>query len=209
MKEFFSVDGKFYRFISRFWDMVQLNFFWLITSIPIVTIGASTVAAFVVTNNMVDETEGYIAKMYFKAFKENLKQGIPMGILALVAGYSIYLDFQLFNGIEDNPLVFLIFGIVGCFVFTFCFIYAFPLSARYENKFFSQMKNSFRISMKYFLRTILLILVLALEVALFIWNSVTIWIGIFIGPACLFLTTSGFAMYFFRRIESENENSGN
>lgn len=207
MKEFFSVDGKLYRFFQRLWDMVQLNFWWLLTSLPIVTIGASTAAAFAITNRMVDDTEGYIMKPYFKAFKENLKQGIPMGLLSLIAGYGLYLDWQLWDVTEN--MMFLIIFLVGCFFFTFCFIYAYPLMARYENTFTNVMKNSFRISFKYFFRTILLVLVMAVEIALFIWNNYTVWIGIFIGPACLFLTTSGFAMYVFRRIEADQKSGEN
>lgn len=206
MKELFSVDGKLYRFFQRLWDMIQLNFFWLICSLPVVTIGASTIAAFSVTNRMIDETEGYIYKEFFKAFKSNIKQGIPLGLLNLVCVYAVYLDFELFNKIDDNPVLFLIFGIAGCFVFTFCFIYAYALAARYENTLLSMIRNSFSISLKYFLRTMLLIIVLAVEIVIFIWNSLTVWIGIFIGPSCIILTISGFAMYFFREIEKENNN---
>ena len=43
-------------------------------SLPIFTIGATTCAAFSVTLKMVDDEEGYVGKMFIKAFKENLKQ---------------------------------------------------------------------------------------------------------------------------------------
>ena len=46
--KFFSVDSPLYKFISTFWVVVKLNFFWLLFSLPIVTIGASTTAAFAV-----------------------------------------------------------------------------------------------------------------------------------------------------------------
>ena len=41
---------------------------------PIFTIGSTTCAAFSVTLKMVDDEEGYVGKMFIKAFKENLKQ---------------------------------------------------------------------------------------------------------------------------------------
>jgi uncharacterized membrane protein YesL len=41
--------------------MIKLNFLWLLFSLPVVTIGASTAAAFTITLKMVDEREGYIA----------------------------------------------------------------------------------------------------------------------------------------------------
>ena len=87
--KFFSVDGALYKFLSRLWDMVKLNFMWLLFSLPVVTVGAATVAAYSVTLKMVDEQEGYVARQFVKAFKENWRQGIPMGLLALFCSYDI------------------------------------------------------------------------------------------------------------------------
>jgi uncharacterized membrane protein YesL len=200
---FFSVDGPLYRFISRFWDMIKLNLLWLLCSLPIVTMGASTAAAFSITLKMVDEQEGYIAKDFFKAFKSNLKQGSIMGILFLIALVALWLDFQFFNLLDTNPVIFLIMGFVGIFIFTLTFLYAFPLLARYQNSIINTMKNSFDISIRYFVRTLLLIFVLIFEVMICMWNEWTLIVGVLIGPACIFLTISGFALRFFRELEKE------
>ena len=201
--KFFSVDGALYKFLSRLWDMVKLNLLWLLFSLPIVTMGAATVAAYTVTLKMVDETEGYVGRQFIKGFKENWKQGIPMGLLAMVCAYAVYLDFQLFEAVEGNPIIFLIVGIIAAFVFGCAFIYAFPLSARYENTLFATLKNSAAIAMRYFVRTIALVVVLALELLLVWYNYTTLFVGLLIGPACMMLTVSGFAIHFFRQIEKE------
>ena len=104
--KFFSVDGGLYKFMSRLWDMIKLNFLWMLFSLPIVTIGAATVAAYSVTLKMVDEAEGYVGRQFIKGFKENWKQGIPLGLLGLLALYVVYLDFELFNKVENNPIIF-------------------------------------------------------------------------------------------------------
>lgn len=201
--KFFSVDGALYRFLTRLWDMIKLNFMWLLFSLPIVTVGAATVAAYTVTLKMVDEQEGYVARQFVKAFKENWRQGIPMGLLALVCSYAVYLDFELQRVTEGDSTMFLIFGIVAAFVFGMSFIYAFPLSARYENTLIGTLKNSVNIATRYFLRTLLLAAVLAVEVIIFIFNYTTMLIGVLIGPACIMLTISGFALRFFKEIEKE------
>ena len=59
--KFFSVDGALYKFLTRLWDMIKLNLMWLLFSLPVVTVGAATVAAYSVTLKMVDEQEGYVA----------------------------------------------------------------------------------------------------------------------------------------------------
>lgn len=199
----FRVDGPIYQFFSRLWDMIKLNFLWLLCSLPIVTIGASTVAAYTITLKMVDEQEGYIAKAFFKAFRENLKQGIPLGILAMAAIYIVYLDFQIFFALEDAPAYILVMTIVSIFVFTLGLIYAFPLSARYENTFVNTLKNSWEISLRYFGRTIILVLVIAAEIIFFLFNEFTMLLLVLIGPACIMLTISGMVMYMFRQIEED------
>ncbi len=197
----FSVDGPLYGFLSRLLDMIKLNFLWLLFSLPVVTIGASTAAAFAVTLKMVDERDGYIARQFWTAFKANLKQGIPTGLLNLFFVYALYLDFQLFHAVEGNPIYFLILGIVGSVMCFGYFIYAYALMARYENGFLKTLKNSMDISVRYFGRTIMVAVVLAVELVIFIFNTTTMFLGLLIGPACLFLTISGPAMYIFRDIE--------
>ena len=201
--KFFSVDGALYKFLTRLWDMIKLNLMWLLFSLPVVTVGAATVAAYSVTLKMVDEQEGYVARQFVKAFKENWRQGIPMGLLALFCSYVVYLDFELQRVMEGDSTMFLIFGIIAAFVFGMSFIYAFPLSARYENTLIGTLKNSVNIATRYFLRTLLLVAVLAVEVIIFIFNYTTLLIGVLIGPACIMLTISGFALHFFKEIEKE------
>ena len=83
-------------------------------------------------------------------------------------------------------------------------LYTFPLAARYDNSIPNMIKNSFRISTKYFVRTILLILLLIVEVLAFSFNLTLFFIGVLIGPACMILTTCLIARPIFRKIEKDN-----
>lgn len=201
---FFSPEGAFYQFISRLWDVVKLNLMWLLFSIPIITIGPATVAAFSVTMKMVDESEGYVARQFVKEFRKNLKNGIPLGLLFLLGIEVINIDFQLFNKMPDNPMAPLIFGIIMIFLMLMGFVYAFALSARYENTLIRTIQNSVAIATRYFVRTLFLFLILAVELVLIFFNYTTLFIGLLIGPVCIFFTISGFAVPFFREIEKED-----
>ena len=201
----FSIDGPLYNFFSRLLDMIKLNVLWFLFSLPVVTIGASTAAAFSITLRMVDEREGYIAKQFWTAFKANLKQGIPAGLLNLFFAYALYLDFQLFHAVEGNPIIFLILGIVGSVMCFGYFIYAYALMARYDNTLLKTLKNSMDISVKYFGRTVMIAVVVAVEIIVFIFNTTTMFLGLLIGPAVIFLTISGPAMYIFRDIERKSK----
>ncbi len=94
--KFFSVDSPLYRFLSKMVDVLKLNFLWILFSLPLLTVGASTVAAMSVALKMTDDEEGYIGKSFVKAFKENWKQGTLLWLITVVAVYAVYLDFQFF-----------------------------------------------------------------------------------------------------------------
>lgn len=201
--KFFDVDGAFYKFMSRLLDVIKLNALWVIFSLPIVTCGAATVAAFKVTLQMVDDTEGYVGRQFFEAFRENWRQGIPLGLLAMLGAYVTYLDFELARVIEADSGCFFAFGILAIFLLVMGFIYAFALSARYENSLIGTITNSIAIASRYFVRTIFLVILLVIEYIIFMFNTTTMFLGILIGPTCFMLTISGFAIYFFREIEKE------
>ncbi len=192
----FSTEGTFYKFLTRFWDMVKLNFLWILFSLPVFTFGAATTAAFTVTLKMVDEEEGYVARQFVKAFKANFKQGTIMGLLNLVAIYALFIDYQL-----TDSLVFLVVFVLSSFLFFSIFIYAYALLARYDNTIPKTMKNSVKITSKYFGKTLMLLAVLFVEVLVLSLTTITLIIGLLIGPALIILTISGFAMSFFRQIE--------
>ncbi len=196
----FNIDSPVYRFMQRLWDVFRLNLMWLLFSLPVVTIGISTIAAADVTLRMTEEREGHVVHDFIKAFKANWKQGIPMSFVTLLSIYAIWMDIQLINAVEDGTM-FLIMTIVSAYIFIFGQIYVYPLLARYDNSIINSLKNSFELGMKYFGRTVLLLIVLALEIAVIFWNTTTLFAGALIGPACVIYTISGTAMYIFRDME--------
>lgn len=201
--KFFSVDSPLYRFLCKFLDVLKLNFLWLLFSLPIVTIGASTVAAMSVALKMTDDEEGYIGKGFIKAFKENWKQATVLWGITVVAAYAVYLDFQLFEAVEGNPMVFLIVGIVSAALVIVSLLYSYPLLARYENTLFHTIQNSIDISKQYFGRTLLLVIIVFLEWLIFQFNSTLLFFGILIGPGFVIFTIAAFSKRIFQQIEKE------
>lgn len=229
MSSFFSLESPFYKFMSRLFDMLKLNVLWLLCSgvaakfvieyflllfnlgefvmlsfIPMVAMGAANTAVYSITLRMVDEEEGYIAGPFFRAFKDNFKQGSLLGIIQLVAVYAIWLDLQFFNKASENNIVFLIVGVIAILMTFMHTVYAFPLLARYENTLINTMRNSYAITLRFFPRSIFLAVIIVVEIVVIFWNNITGLLGILIGPACIMLTISGTAIYVFRRIEDEN-----
>lgn len=203
--KFFGPDGPVYKFIQTLVDLIKINFLWILFSLPVVTMGGATIAAFDVTMQMAGEEEGHVGRDFIASFRRNFKCGIPYGLLLIFCCYVVWLDFSLFNQIEGNPMILLVMGMVSAFIFLLSFLFAFPLQARYENTLLKTLKNSADICTKYFLRTMSLVIVLFVEIVLIYWNETTLFIGLLIGPACIIYTISGYARYFFQLIEKENQ----
>jgi uncharacterized membrane protein YesL len=187
--------------MERLVDVFLLNLLWLLCCLPLVTIGASTVAAYSVTLKMVDNEEGYLAKTFFKAFKQNFIKSTLLWLINAVILYALYLDWQLVKA-SPNPSFLLIFAGIIIAGIAFCaFIYAYPLMARYENSLLNTLRNSFQISIRYLGRTLILVLIVAFEVAVFSWNTTMLLFGIIIAPMIMIYTISGVSRGIFKRIE--------
>ncbi len=232
MRDFFGVDGPLYRFLTKFYDILKLNFMWLIFGgvaefaacsvlcdyyrispgsylylicfIPLVLIGPATAAAFTITLRMVDEKEGYIGKPFLQAYKDNFGKGMILGLVTLVAVFAIMIDFWVYT--QTDQFAFMILGIVATIFILSHLLFAYPLQARYENTIVNTLRNSHAISFRYFKRSLPMLLILIALVVVFLWNFVTIFLGILIGPCTLFYMISSTSMYVFRQIERENNN---
>lgn len=95
MNRLFGPEGPLMTLLGKFANLVFINIFWLICSLPVVTIGAATTAMYSVCFKIVNNKGVSVVKGYFKSFKENLKQATMIWVLLLIAGvlvaYVIYL----------------------------------------------------------------------------------------------------------------------
>lgn len=204
MPKFFSYDSKISQFLSRLWDVALLNFLWILGCLPIATIGVSSIAAYSVALKIADESETAIIAPFFRAYKENFKQGLILAPAFILLCGAVVLDFLLFEVIEGNPIYILIIGIISAILVMVHFFYVFPLAARYNNNLFWHLTNSRKIYIRFFGRSLFCTLLVALEVWLFFANSwLLLFIGVFIGPALIMITISTFALKIFLEIEAE------
>ena len=64
----FSYESKFSQVLLKISISCWLNTLWMVCSLPIFTIGASTTALYKVTLKVADETDSTIAKEFFNVF---------------------------------------------------------------------------------------------------------------------------------------------
>ena len=76
MNDIFSFDNKFILFINKIIYASWLNILWLLCSLPILTIGASSTALYTVSIKVVRGEEGNITRQFFAAFRDNLNPAV-------------------------------------------------------------------------------------------------------------------------------------
>lgn len=143
MEGIFSVDGKAFRFFDKMSDLVILNFLWLICSLPVVTIGASTTALYSVVIKMVKDEDSYVARSFFSSFRKNFRQStIIWGILIAVVAV-LYFDFYFSSHtpMEGAELFFIPFTMIAVLILL-TGLYVFPIQAFFQNSIKKTIKNS-------------------------------------------------------------------
>lgn len=136
MHTLFNPENKFWNFMGKITDVACMSLLWLITSLPIVTVGASTAAFYSFTLDAVQDMEGGVWSSYFSAFRENFKKATAIWLLQLVlfAFLSVNLyaawNFYLAKGILGLGLFSLaLFGVIVC-VCTGLYLY--PILVAYD-----------------------------------------------------------------------------
>ncbi len=208
MGRIFNMDGPLFTFLNRMADMAILNVLFIITSLPIFTIGASLTALSYVTQKMRDGEEGYVWKSYFRSFRQNFKQGTLMWLLMLALALILYVDYRF---AASGVPAFLVVVLIGLVLWFFVVSYAFPLLARFENTVPGTLRNALFMSLGNAPRMLLMTAVTAGAVVLTAWNANTLVWGILVwllfGFAILSYINSALQYNMFKRFLPEEEES--
>lgn len=179
MNNLFNLDNKFFTFMGRIGDLILLNILWVICSIPLFTIGASTTALYYVTLKMVKNEESYIIRSFFKSFRLNLKQSIVIWLILLFVSVLLGYDLYIMMHWDTNFKVVLtaVFFMLALLV-AFIFVYIFPILSKFSNTVKQTFKNSFLMSIRHLPYTIAMILTSFLPIVLiaFVPVFVPIWL---------------------------------
>ena len=171
----FDLDGPLMTVLNKIADMMILNLLAIICCLPIFTAGAAFTALHYVCLKIVRNEEGYIAKSFFKAFKENFKQAtviwmiMLLAILLLVADFWMIKEFNLELGYWFRVVLGAVFVLV---IFTATFVFA--TLARFSNTTMQTIKNAFAMSILQFPKTILMIImyILPIFVGIFFYQAI-------------------------------------
>lgn len=168
MDKWLSIDGKFFKYGTMLCDWIILTVLWLVCSIPIITVGASTTALYYVTTRQISDREGYVTKDFFKSFKQNFLEATAMTLIIGVIGAVLYINIRLF--VPDttiNVILYLLQYVIlyELIIFT---VYVFAVLSRFELKIGELIKTSFFMANRHLLTTFTCIILLVAITAIVI-----------------------------------------
>ncbi|MBR4767877.1 MAG: glutamate--tRNA ligase [Lachnospiraceae bacterium] len=146
------MQNPFWAFVGKLVDVLVLHLFWIVCSLPIVTFGPSTTALYYALMRLARDEGGHYYRAFFKSFKENIKQGIILGLIfLLIEGALAYTYWLCTKNVALNPAFpgIRIVAIILMVVVVMTFEYAFPLLARFDNTIRRTIQNAFLMSIRH------------------------------------------------------------
>ena len=80
MKDLFQADNPLIRILECFFDLMELNFLFILTSLPLFTIGSSLCALYNTSIKMIRKEGISIHKNYMHCFRKQFKSATPLWI---------------------------------------------------------------------------------------------------------------------------------
>ena len=186
---FFSPDSKLMQAISRISDLVIVNLLFLITCIPLFTIGASLTALYTVCFKLGTDKEEGAVRPYLRAFRDNFKQSTVLWLILAFFGGTTIANIALaysYSGLLGYTYIVFI-GLF--FLLLMIGAYVFPLVSQFWNDNASVLKNALLLSIGYLPRTIIIVVFNVLPFVMFLsdlymfFYCAMIWVMIYFSAA--------------------------
>lgn len=184
MSKLFRMDSPLMRFLTKIADLMVLNILFCVTSIPLITIGASWTALYSVTLKMVRDEEGSVSRSYFRSFRQNFRQATLLWLGVLVVLALLVLDIRALNGMSEGTAPGLlrvgveILALLGIMVLQ----YLFPSLARFEASLADTLKNACMMALAHLPKTALMTAAAVGAVWITLINNTTIAVGLMVWP---------------------------
>ncbi|KXT73059.1 hypothetical protein STRDD10_01655 [Streptococcus sp. DD10] len=133
LRTVFDTDNFLMRIAEKVLDMVTVNLLFVLTCLPIVTIGIAKISLYQTLFVIKGSRRVPVIRTYLRAFKSNWKQGFQLGLLELAVVGICWFDLGLFWGQSSLSFQILKAVCLGIFIFLMLTMLAvYPLASRYE-----------------------------------------------------------------------------
>ena len=133
IKAAFDTDNFLMRFCEKVLDIVTVNLLFVVSCLPIVTIGVAKISLYQTIFEVKGSRRVPVFKTYMRAFKQNLKLGLQLGLLELGIFLISVVDLSLFWGQTGLGFQLIKAICLGILIFlTLVMLASYPIAARYD-----------------------------------------------------------------------------
>ncbi|MBF0777998.1 DUF624 domain-containing protein [Streptococcus cuniculi] len=148
MKKILSLESPVTKWLTLFTNLVLLNTLFLLTSLPIVSIGAALTALATGCQRILRGNNEHIIQHYFKDFKENAQQSTYLWGFIVALTTLLIVDFLFFlrQGMVVRYIACLGLAML-CIVILLLLSVGFSYIGRYQDSFRQVLRNSLLLAM--------------------------------------------------------------
>ena len=133
IKAAFDTDNFLMRFCEKVLDIVTVNLLFVVSCLPIVTIGVAKISLYQTIFEVKRSRRIPVFKIYIRAFKQNLKLGFQLGLLELGIILISVIDLSLFWSQTSVAFQLIKAICLGILIFlTLVMLASYPIAARYD-----------------------------------------------------------------------------
>lgn len=171
-------------FINTLCNFIVLNLLFLITCLPVFTIGTALSSLYYVMIKEARGEYGYLVRTYLREFKKNLKVGTGAFAILFISGALLLFGLS-FWGSYGTMFSAVLTGILilAALAWVLIFTYTFPVIGRFETDARMALKNSWALALTNVRATLSLILI----------DICVICLCLFAAPMKLLMVLFGFA----------------
>ena len=159
----YEKNGAFFARMNRLSDLTVLGVLWFVTSLPVITLGASSTALYYAAAKTIRYEKGSPAREFFRSFRRNLFQGCSATAVYLLLYASLGTAAWLSGG---QKAVFA--GLLpAAAVLMAASLYLFPVLSRFTMPLYQYFTVSLFLSVRYFAKTALLVVTFCLCAVVF------------------------------------------
>lgn len=153
----FQIDGPLYTFGTYVYKLFLLNSLWILFSLPLVTVGASTTALFSVSRKIVQGQQSNIVISFCHSFVTEFWPSTRVLLLQLLAVWVLSVNLRHLH-LYGRVITFgLALQMLAAIQLVFASIYIYPLLAWYEMPFRELWKAAFLLGNRHLPTTITLL----------------------------------------------------
>ena len=184
-----SPESRFMAALTRAADLVALNLLFVVTGVPLLTIGPGACALYTVSFRLGTRAEQGVVRPYFRALRQNFKKALLLWLLLCLTGGALVFNLYMLSGLPGSLRFLSVpFALLGL-VYLLAAGYVFPLTALFENSILDTLKNALALSLGHLPRSLVMMtlnlfpLALALRAPLVFFQAGFFWLALYFSAA--------------------------